>query len=125
MNTARRSGIHFFLNNGELQLKFSRDRKIDPELLQEIKDNKTLIADFLNNDWKATQITSAGNEIQRFDREVIKNIPLSFSQERLWFIHKFEGSIAYHMPVVLRLKGKLDKQALHYALQLLLADMKC
>ncbi|MEO6637804.1 MAG: amino acid adenylation domain-containing protein, partial [Ginsengibacter sp.] len=44
-------------------------------------------------------------------------IPLSFSQERLWFIDQLEGSVQYHLPTVLRLKGKLDKQALSHVLQ--------
>ncbi|HYC29201.1 MAG TPA: condensation domain-containing protein, partial [Chitinophagaceae bacterium] len=43
--------------------------------------------------------------------------PLSFSQERLWFIHQLEGSIQYHIPAVLRLKGALDTAALSNALQ--------
>ena len=46
-----------------------------------------------------------------------ERIPLSFSQERLWFIDQLEGSIQYHVPAVLRLKGKLNKDALIYALQ--------
>ncbi|SKA37897.1 Methyltransferase domain-containing protein [Chitinophaga eiseniae] len=46
-------------------------------------------------------------------------IPLSFSQERLWFIDELEGSLAYHMPVALRLKGALNKAALTKALQAL------
>ncbi|MEX6690965.1 non-ribosomal peptide synthase/polyketide synthase, partial [Danxiaibacter flavus] len=45
------------------------------------------------------------------------HIPLSFAQERLWFIHLLQGSIQYHMPVVLRLKGKLNEGALNYALK--------
>ncbi|WP_343746563.1 non-ribosomal peptide synthase/polyketide synthase [Chitinophaga sp.] len=39
-------------------------------------------------------------------------IPLSYSQERLWFIDQMEGSVQYHMPVVLRMEGILDKAAL-------------
>jgi amino acid adenylation domain-containing protein/non-ribosomal peptide synthase protein (TIGR01720 family)/FkbM family methyltransferase len=45
------------------------------------------------------------------------NIPLSFSQERLWFIDKLEGSLQYHLPSVIRLKGKLNSKALTAALQ--------
>ncbi len=46
-----------------------------------------------------------------------ENIPLSFSQERLWFIDQLQGSQHYHIPVVLRLKGNLNKEALAYAIQ--------
>ncbi|MEJ6981954.1 amino acid adenylation domain-containing protein [Pedobacter sp. P351] len=45
-----------------------------------------------------------------------EHIPLSFSQERLWFIDQLEGSIQYQMPAVLRLKGRLNREALNYAL---------
>ena len=43
-------------------------------------------------------------------------IPLSFSQERLWFIDQLEGSVKYHMPAVLRLKGNLNIEALKHTL---------
>ena len=44
-------------------------------------------------------------------------IPLSFSQERLWFIDRLEGSVRYHVTAALRLKGKLNTEALAYSLQ--------
>jgi amino acid adenylation domain-containing protein/FkbM family methyltransferase len=47
------------------------------------------------------------------------DIPLSFSQERLWFIDRLEGSIQYHIPAVLRLKGKLDTQGLENAIKVI------
>ena len=46
-----------------------------------------------------------------------EHIPLSFSQERLWFIDRLEGSVQYHIPAVLRLKGSLNFEALGQTLR--------
>ncbi|WP_420124961.1 amino acid adenylation domain-containing protein, partial [Longimicrobium sp.] len=44
-------------------------------------------------------------------------LPLSFAQERLWFIDRLErGSAVYNIPVARRLKGALDGPALERAL---------
>src|SRR5262245_30504340 len=43
--------------------------------------------------------------------------PVSFGQQRLWFLDRLEpGSAAYNMPAALRLKGALDAQALEAGL---------
>ena len=44
--------------------------------------------------------------------------PLSYSQRRLWFINELQGSSAeYNMPEALRLRGRLDMDALRRAVQ--------
>ena len=44
-------------------------------------------------------------------------VPLSFAQSRLWFIDQFQGpSAIYNMAVALRLRGRLDADALGAAL---------
>ncbi|WP_189937209.1 non-ribosomal peptide synthetase, partial [Streptomyces sulfonofaciens] len=46
-----------------------------------------------------------------------RTLPLSFAQQRLWFLHKLEGAgAAYAMPLALRLRGGLDRAALTAAL---------
>lgn len=46
-----------------------------------------------------------------------ENLPLSFAQERLWFINQLEGStVAYNSPGVLRISGNLNLNALEQAL---------
>jgi amino acid adenylation domain-containing protein len=43
--------------------------------------------------------------------------PLSFAQQRLWFLHQLDpASAAYNMPVAFRLSGRLDAAALQWAL---------
>ena len=42
-------------------------------------------------------------------------LPLSFAQQRLWFLDQMGMGGAYNMPLVLRLKGNLDQEALRRA----------
>ncbi|WP_343073363.1 non-ribosomal peptide synthase/polyketide synthase [Pyxidicoccus fallax] len=47
-------------------------------------------------------------------------LPLSFAQQRLWFLDRMEpGSAFYNVPVVSRLEGRLDAAALERSLQAL------
>jgi len=50
-------------------------------------------------------------------------LPLSFSQQRLWFLDHLDhaAGAAYHLPMALRLTGTLDKAALHATLDRLVA----
>ncbi|GAA2736441.1 amino acid adenylation domain-containing protein [Actinocorallia aurantiaca] len=53
------------------------------------------------------------------DPEISAIFPTSFAQERLWIVEQLApGTSAYHVPVMLRLRGPLDRAALAGALAL-------
>ncbi|MDQ1355349.1 MAG: hypothetical protein QG657_5659, partial [Acidobacteriota bacterium] len=62
-------------------------------------------------------INALAEEIEKQERQVssikpvvrIGEIPLSFAQERLWFLQELDtGNVAYFVPRVIRMKGYLD-----------------
>ncbi len=51
-----------------------------------------------------------------------EQLPLSFAQQRLWFLGQMEGgSEAYHIPLRMRMRGALDVAALRRALDRIVA----
>src|SRR5678816_1279726 len=50
-------------------------------------------------------------------REGVEELPLSFAQQRLWFIDQLEpGSAVYNVPVAVRLQGRLNREVLEQTL---------
>jgi hypothetical protein len=118
LNLAKQNDVDILLNGDQLQLKVPKGKIIDKDLLKELGAHKKLIIDFLSSDGLRLEIVNDTNrKINSFDRDAVKYIPLSFSQERLWFIDRLEGSVQYHLPTVLRLRGILDQSALSKALR--------
>ncbi len=115
---ATQDGIDISLNGDQLQLKLPENKDFDESLLQQIKDNKQSIIDYLsNNSWKSNDFSTQSNKINKFDRNTNTHIPLSFSQERIWFIDQLEGSMHYHAADVFKLIGKVNKNALESAIK--------
>jgi amino acid adenylation domain-containing protein len=59
------------------------------------------------------RLSGQDTEKQTITRQSRSCAPLSFAQQRLWFLHQLDpDSIAYNMPTALRLTGRLNTDAL-------------
>ena len=68
---------------------------------------------------------SASDKIQPLSPEIVEH-PLSFAQERLWFLNQLDQeSIAYHIQASFSLEGSLDFKALQNAINDLLQRQEC
>jgi len=66
--------------------------------------------------------TSGVPPIERVARAQFERIPLSFAQERLWFIDQLNlDGAAYNVPVAVTISGELDVSQLEEALNLIIA----
>ncbi|WP_430909717.1 amino acid adenylation domain-containing protein, partial [Maribacter sp. 2-571] len=119
LKKVKEEGIKLELKNGSLSLK-SKVKITNQELIREIKEKKELIVDYLKEyqSLNSQDAVPSKNPILAFDRDVVKEIPLSYGQERLWFLDQLQGSEEYHMPIVLRLKGDLDVGLLEKAFRM-------
>ena len=111
---AKEKGITVFLEEEKLKIRVSRNAPGDEEMLGMLKSEKTRILAFLGRDDNPEE-----KAILPADRSA-GPLPLSYAQERLWFIDRLQGSVQYHLPTVLRLKNKIDPGALERALRALL-----
>jgi amino acid adenylation domain-containing protein/non-ribosomal peptide synthase protein (TIGR01720 family) len=110
---AEQNDVKIILNGDRLQLQVPENATVDPQLIDEIRENKEAIINFLKQDsWNTTTGIEGSGKITAFDRSSVADIPVSFSQERLWFIDRLQGSLQYHLSEVLLLKGQLDIDAL-------------
>ncbi|NEO03891.1 MAG: non-ribosomal peptide synthetase, partial [Moorea sp. SIO3I7] len=100
-------------SNGEKLRCQAPEGVLTPALSQQIAERKPEILEYLQQvRQEEHQNLPAISVIPRDE-----NLPLSFAQERLWFINQLEGStVAYNSPGVLRISGNLNLNALQQAL---------
>ena len=114
---ANEKGMSIFLEDGKLKYTVDKSRPIDNDFLARLKERKDEIIEFLGSEsGDFRSYNSSEKKITPYDRSEPGRIPLSFNQERMWFVDKMTGSVKYHLPSVLRLKGKLNIEALDHAL---------
>ena len=117
LSRIRQSGILLELVNGELKL-FASNASVDKALLQEIKERKAELIEFLQN---ANQAQAAEETVYIPAIGEQENYVLSSSQRRLWILSQLEaGNAAYNMPGVYVFDGDLDVAALTKAFDTLI-----
>ncbi len=93
-------------------------RVMTPQLRAELAEQTPEILRILQNGSAKSDQLAEG--IRHTPRD--SKLPLSFAQQRLWFLAQMEGgSEAYHVPLVLRLKGPLNHAVLRRALDRIVA----
>ncbi|NEQ78176.1 MAG: amino acid adenylation domain-containing protein, partial [Okeania sp. SIO2C9] len=117
----------FELRNQDIQLWLEGDQlhysapegKLTPTLLAQLRERKEEVLSFL---YSAKQsVYSQQSQIKPIERNG-NPPPLSYAQQRLWFIEKMAlSSNAYNMPLVLHLVGQLDYIALQKSLNQIIA----
>ncbi|MET0396874.1 MAG: amino acid adenylation domain-containing protein, partial [Longimicrobiaceae bacterium] len=90
--------------------------KLTPEQLENLSPaRRALLEKMLAERSGAKRAAAAPADIPR--RAGSGPVPLSFAQQRLWFIHQLDPrSPAYNMPAGMRLRGPLDPRSLRRAL---------
>ncbi|PCK02582.1 MAG: hypothetical protein COA42_21985 [Alteromonadaceae bacterium] len=108
LNQLRQSNIRIHKQGDKLQIK-APPKALTAEIRQQIGERKAEILVFLANFEAPVEGVPAIQPVSRRD-----SIPLSFPQERLWFLNQFEGnnSATYNIPQALRLSGAINLDAL-------------
>ncbi|MDZ7969598.1 MAG: amino acid adenylation domain-containing protein [Nostoc sp. DedSLP03] len=113
LSELRQRDVKLWLEGERLRYRAAKD-SLTPELLTELKTQKAEIINFLR------QInTTASSQIPPIvPCERNGNLPLSFGQQRIWFLHQFEpDSSSNNMPVVVRFTGNLNVAVLEESLR--------
>jgi amino acid adenylation domain-containing protein len=117
LSELRQLGIQLSTDGDKLRCNAPKEA-LTPNVRLQLADHKTEIIAFLQNCNLAVDATAA--PIQPVSRH--QPLPLSFSQQRLWFLDQIEpNSSAYNINGAFRLQGDLNHQILQQSLDAIVA----
>lgn len=102
--------IQVFIDGERLRCN-APEGTLTPELRKELQERKAEIVSFLKAAHRTTSQTSTQIPIVPVSRDV--NLPLSFAQQRLWFLDQLvSNNPFYNVPAAIPLRGSLNLAAL-------------
>ncbi len=105
----KRQQLSVWVDGGEIKLGYG-DTAPENALIDQLKQHKAQLLDYLTE-------LNVFSQADFFQLAPLQRYPLSFAQERLLFIERFEqGSRAYHIPHLVRLTDAVQLDALADAL---------
>ena len=117
LSELRLLGIQLSTDGQKLKCKAPNDT-LTPRLRSALADRKAEIISFLHEGDRSVESMVA--QIPTVDRA--QDLPLSFSQQRLWFLDRIEpNSSSYNIPEAVQLDGDLNIQVLSQALDAIVA----
>jgi amino acid adenylation domain-containing protein len=117
LSELRQLGIQLSTDGQKLRCQAPNDT-LTPRLRSALAERKAEIIDFLKAGNRG--VAEAARSIPIRSRH--QNLPLSFAQQRLWFLDQIEpNSSSYNISEAFQLEGVLDRQALRRSLDLLIA----
>ncbi|MFC5321743.1 amino acid adenylation domain-containing protein, partial [Bradyrhizobium oligotrophicum] len=106
LSSLRRDGVQIWSENGRVRYRAPKG-VMTRERLDELRVRQSEISTFLQDAY------SASDELPPIEVARSGDLPLSFAQERLWFLEQLGlAKSSYHVAAAFRLEGDLDEQAL-------------
>ena len=107
INKAMEAGVYLFVEEQSLKFQLSVE-EFPTELKEEILANKTEIIEFLSKNANSS-IKKESPKVRKYQRTE-DTLPMSFQQQRMWFIDELQGgdSSNYNMCFAVKIIGKFN-----------------
>ena len=118
LSKLRNLGIRLRIEKGELRYEAPRG-SMTPELLRELSQRKSEVISFLQE----VNREAAGSRapILRVPRDDGKELPLTYSQQSMWFIDQFtKGNPVFNISNAIRVRGNLEISLIEKSLEVLI-----